>query len=432
MSGFGRTLLATVLLSVVGSLARADWPPPRALDRERLAAAGIRLVETEHATLVTDAAVSAPIDTLPRLIDAGLSQWGERFDIDTDALDAWRLRIYLIEDEAKFRSLGLWPDQNTEFLHGLALGYEVWVRQQKSDYYRRHLLLHEATHSFMMTQLGSCGPGWYMEGMAELCGTHTWNPSTRELRLAVMPASREVADDWGRIRLIREAIDAGRVLPIEAVMRIDNRVVLTTEAYSWVWALASFLDRHPAYRDRFGKAPAWVTNDEFDRRFRRMYARDRKRLDQEWRLFAKTLTYGHDVEREAIDFQKGTAEAIGGNRQITLQADRGWQSAGVAVKAGQTYRLTAKGRFVIGQEPDGTPWPCEPNGITLEHHAGRPLGELLATVDSGPDAFVAPTPIGLAADYKPSASGTLYLRVNDAPNALAENAGTLTVEVTSQ
>ncbi|MEO0529062.1 MAG: hypothetical protein AAF266_00655 [Planctomycetota bacterium] len=407
----------------------AASPTPRRLDADRLAQAGLRVIESSHATLVTDVVASPEIDSLPRLIDLGLPQWGERFGVEGDALADWRLRVYLIEDEAKFRSLGLWPDQRSDFLHGLAIGHEVWVRQQPSDYYRRHLLLHEATHSFMMTQLGSCGPGWYMEGIAELCGTHAWDGET--LRLAVMPPSREVADDWGRIRLVREAIDAGRFLPIEAVMRIDNRVVLSTETYSWVWALASFLDRHPAYRDRFRKASTWVTSDIFDRRFRRMYARDRQQLDKEWRLFVHTLEYGHDLEREAIDFAEGEALAAGGSRRITLNADRGWQSARVAVEAGETYRITAEGRFTIGKEPDGTPWPCEPNGITLDYHAGRPLGELLATVDTGPGAFIEATPIGSTGDYIPPASGTLYLRVNDASNALAENAGQLRVRVAS-
>lgn len=419
--------LAVAIVCFAVAPGSADWPPPRTIDPDRLAAMGIRVVESSQATLVTDAGASAEVDALPAVIDAGVAQWGERFDVDDELLGAWHLRIYLIEDEAKFRSLGLWPDQSPDFQHGLSLGHEVWIRQQKSNYYRRHLLLHEATHSFMSTLLGSCGPGWYMEGMAELCGTHAWDGEA--IKLAVMPASREAAGDWGRVRLVREAADAGRALPIEAVMRIDNRAVLSTEAYSWVWAMASFLDRHPAYRDRFGKAPAWVTSDEFDRRFRRMYARDRRRLEQEWRLFAKTLVYGHDLQREAVYFRDGKAPAAGGSRWIALQVDRGWQSSGVAVEAGQTYRIKAEGRFIIGHEPDGTSWPCEPNGITLDYHAGRPLGELLATVDAGPDAFVAPTPIGMAADYTAPAAGTLYLRVNDAPNALAENEGTLSVKV---
>ena len=51
------------------------------------------------------------------------------------------------------------------------------------------------------------------------------------------------------------------------------------------------------------------------------------------------------------------------------------------------------------------------------------------TVDTGEGAFTDWRPIGLAADYTPPATGTLYLRVNDASNALADNEGTVEVRV---
>lgn len=425
-----RCLVTAALVAVSACDASAAWPAPRPLDGARLAAAGVRLVETTHATLVTDAPPSPATDALPGLIDSAVPQWAERFGVGEARRADWRLRVYLVEDEAKFRALGLWPAESPEFPHGLSLGYEVWLRQQAADYYRRHLLLHEGTHSFMTTLLGSCGPGWYMEGMAELCGTHA--AEGRSLRLAVVPPTRGAARDWGRIALVRDDAERGRLLPVEAVMRIDNRAVLSTESYAWVWALAAFLDGHPAYRDRFREASGWVTSPRFDRRFRTMYERDRRRLDQEWRLFAATLDYGHDLEREAIDFREGAPLAAGGSRRIAVRADRGWQSSAVRVEAGQPIRLSSAGRFVVGREEGGAPWPCEGGGVTLDYHAGRPLGELLATVDAGAEAFVTPKPIGLAADYTPPATGTLYLRVNDAPNALADNEGELRVTISNR
>jgi hypothetical protein len=422
-----------LFLCFSSSIALAAWPAPRSIDEDRLAKAGLRVIEAEHATLVTDFASSPEVDVLPRLVDRALPHWQKRFRVDAKRLDDWRLRIYLIENEAKFRALGLWPNQSQEFQHGLSLGYEVWVRKQPTDYYQRHLLLHEATHSFMSTLLGSCGPGWYMEGMAELCGSHTWDPRSRELRLAVMPTSRAAAPHWGRVALIRNAVEEGKALTIDAVMKIDNRVVLPSESYAWVWALSMFLDQHPAYRDRFRQAPGWVLSENFDRRFRAMYAKDRAQLDKEWRLFITSLDYGHDIASEAIDFQPGQPLAAGGSQRQTLHTDRGWQSTGIAVTAGQPIHITASGRYVIAHDEnidgDGAPWPCEPGGVTLDYHAGRPLGELLATVDSGDGAFTDWRPIGLAADYTPPATGTLYLRVNDAPNALADNEGTVEVRV---
>lgn len=417
--------LVALVLIVCQSPACAAWPPPRPLDEERLGAAGLRVIESERATLVTDADPSPAVDGLPRLIDLALPPWRERFEVEPDV--AWRLRVYLIEDEAKFRSLGLWPDQSPDFPHGLSLGYEVWLRQQPTDYYRRHLLLHEATHSFMSTRLGSCGPGWYMEGMAELCGTHAWDGST--LRLATAPATREAAPDWGRVRLVRDAIEEGRLLSIDAVRKIDNRVVLPTESYAWVWALCHFLDKHPAYQRRFRQAPNWVTSPQFDRRFTRMYAKDRERLEQEWRLFVSKLVYGHDLRRESIDSRSARISTEGGSPRIELRVDHGWQSTGVRVEAGRSYQITAEGRFVIAREPDGAPWPCEANGVTLQYHAGRPLGLLLAAIDSGPDALREPIEIGSQSVLRPKESGVLYFRVNDSPNRLSDNEGVLSVAV---
>ena len=398
------------------------------MDNERLAKAGLRVIESVHCELVTDLPSSVEIDQLPLLIDLAVPIWAKRFDVEPRQTTDWRVRAYLIDDRAKFEAMGLMPEGREEFPHGLALGYEVWLNDQPSDYYRRCLWLHEVTHSFMMTTLGGCGPGWYMEGVAELCGAHTWDPATDALRLAVIPEDKRGSPMWGRIKLIREATKEGIPATIEAVQKIDNRAAMSTTSYAWVWALAHFLDHHPSYHDRFAVMPGWVLSDKFNRRFDRAYGQDRKRLNQEWRLFVSTITYGHDLEREAIGFREGQPLS-GGTENITIAADRGWQSSGVRVEANRRYRITGEGQFIIGQEPDGTPWPCEAGGVTLAYHRGLPVGQLLATVDAGAGAFIHYEPIGTEGVYTSPQSGTLYFRVNDAPNRLAENRGTLEVTI---
>ena len=126
--------------------------------------------------------------------------------------------------------------------------------------------------------------------------------------------------------------------------------------------------------------------------------------------------------------------------RFDVNATRGWQSTGLVLEAGQVYELKAGGRFVIGREPDGTPWPCEPGGITLDYHAGEPLGKLMAVVDERPpmspgekptatSAFLHPTPIGLGAKLTPDNPGVLYLRLNDSPAGLDDNRGNATASV---
>ena len=94
--------------------------------------------------------------------------------------------------------------------------------------------------------------------------------------------------------------------------------------------------------------------------------------------------------------------------------------------------MTASGRFVVGEEADGTPWVCEPNGITLEYHAGRPIGRMLAAIaptDLAKSPLLKPVDVGLNSRLTPQDSGILYLRLNDSPAHLSDNRGQANVTV---
>ncbi len=415
-----------------------QWPAERKIDEARLARQGFRVLEGRQVTLVTDLPASPAVDELPKVVDAAVPLLAERFDVDPRRARKWHVLAMVLADRDKFQAAGLMPEGNEQFPDGLSIGYELWVADQPSEYYRRHLLLHELVHSFMATHLGSCGPGWYMEGMAELLGTHTWDARTGRLVLGAMPADRDEVPMWGRTKLVRDAVSEDRLLPIAAVMRIDNRQALDVESYAWVWALAKFLDAHPRYQERFRLLQDQTLQPDFDQRFAELFERDRSDMESEWRLFASSLEYGHDVEREAIAFPTPAASPrrLDTPARVKVDAACGWQCTGLVVEAGKAYELKASGRFVIGAEPDGPPWPSEPGGITLDYHAGHPLGKLLAAVDERPSAaapatsaFLRPTPIGLHANLIPEQSGVLYLRLNDSPAGLDDNRGAATVSV---
>ena len=57
------------------------------------------------------------------------------------------------------------PAERSDFPTGYCNGWEFWLLDQTSDYYRRHLMLHEGTHGFMITQLGGA-PNFDPEGLA--------------------------------------------------------------------------------------------------------------------------------------------------------------------------------------------------------------------------------------------------------------------------
>lgn len=422
---------------------RYTWPPPRTLDEAWLGDRGLRVLKGEHVTLVTDLAPAPEVDALPQVVDAAVPHWEERFGLAPGGADDWRVNAYLIGEQARFEVAGLMPTGGQTFPHGLSLGYELWVNDQETAYYRRHLLLHEATHSFMSTHLGGCGPGWYMEAMAELLGTHHWDPASGRVELAVMPGDDHDGRALGRIGLLQDAYEAREALSIPAVMRIDNTQALGNESYAWVWALAKLLDAHPRYQERFRALPERVLRKDFNRAVFEAYRDDWSDLQLEWRVMIAGLAYGHDIPREAIEFRPGAP--LGASPRTTkVRADRGWQSTGVLVTAGRAYEVDAQGRVIIAREPGGATVQSTSGGVTLDYHAGAPLGVLLAAVDArdaaqgetaqhsslfAPGGFLRPTRLGRARQYVPEQSGTLYLRLNDSPAELAENSGALRVRI---
>ena len=226
---------------------------PQPVDDQAAESNGIRKLEGKYLILYTDVPSSPEVDRLPALFDAAVPQWAKYFGIDLSKKKRWQARAYLIGDRRRFEALGLMPPKNKDFVNGISMGAELWLHDQPTDYYRRHLLLHEGTHVFMVSFLGGCGPGWYMEGLAELFGTHRVDEKTGELETRIMPSSRDEVPMLGRIKLIRDAIAEKPPLTLPAVMQFDNRKQLGNEAYAWCWAAAKFLDSHPRYRDRFRK-----------------------------------------------------------------------------------------------------------------------------------------------------------------------------------
>jgi hypothetical protein len=408
--------------------------PPRAVDDARIKSAGIRRLASQHLVLYTDVPSRPEIDRLPAVFDQAVPQWAVYFGVAETKTDDWQARAYLIADRRRFDALGMMPADHAEFVNGISVGQELWLYDQPTDYYRRHLLLHEGTHVFMSAFLGGCGPGWYMEGTAELLATHRLDEHSGRLTLRIMPRDRNEVPMLGRIKLIRDALAADRELALSAVMQIDNRQQLGNLAYAWCWSAAKLLDSHPRYRERFRELKGHVLERDFNDVVRREFADDWANLSAEWDAFIATLDHGYDFERMAIDFQPAGKAPSPGSIEATIEADRGWQPVGAWLREGTSYRITAKGRYQIAvEEVDGAarPWPCEPGGVTIEYHDGRPLGMLLGAVDGRKQGVtLADTiEIGTDATLMPAGSGNLYLRVNDSPARLDDNRGSLSIRI---
>lgn len=402
------------------------------IDEDRLVAEGIRRLKGEHLTLYTDLPADAAIQSLPRLFDLAVPEWlayfqtaprGESGDAVQTA-EGWRVRGFLMKDKERFTRAGLLPEDLPEFAHAYTRGNEIWWYDQDSDYYRAHLMLHEGTHSFMFARFGTCGPPWYSEGLAELLGTHRYDGG--ELTLGYFPARREQFLNWGRIKIVSDAVQADRSLGIDEILAYPPDAHLQNEPYGWCWAIAAFLDGHPRYRERFRQLTRELKARDFNAQMRQLFADDWSELNLEWQLFIREVEFGYDLERNAVEFR--AAKPLGDSPQrVALAADRGWQSSGIRLAADTEYAITAAGRYQIAAEPKI--WWCEPGGVTIRYYRGYPLGMLMALImpDDAGATWPAPTPIGSSSTLRIGAAGTLYFKINDSPAELADNAGSLEV-----
>jgi hypothetical protein len=405
------------------------------LDEGKIAAAGIRKLTGKYLVLYTDVPAEKEVDELPQVFEAAVPLWCAYFGIEPASVADWKIVGSVMRDKEPFLGADLYSERLPPFPNGYNAGSQLWLYDQPSGYYRRHLLLHEGTHAFMDRWLGGCGPPWYMEGIAELLGTHRWQAG--QLTLGIMPASRDEVPYWGRVKIVKEEYAAGRGMGLIDIMRYDAHAHLKNEPYGWCWAAAAFLDQHPrtqaAFRELKGETRDHTI--EFSKRFYERLKDHWEQISEDWQLFVIDCDYGYDVPRAAI-VRKPAEDLPPAGATIMLATDRGWQSCGYRLQAGKTYRVTAVGRYTIANQPK--PWPCEANGITIRYAGGHPLGMLLAGLSElegespTKTPLADPQPIGAGGDLMPDATGALYLKINEPASGLLDNSGELHVTIRPQ
>jgi len=419
----------TLLATSARALDRTKGAPPQnggdwlTIDEPGLIAAGIRKLEGQRLTLYTDLPSSPEVDALCRVFDAAFPQWCQYFGVAPEN-QVWHMRGFLIGDRDRFRALGLLPPWLPPFSNGFSVGDVLWLYDQPSGYYRRHLLLHEGTHGFVRAFFADNAPPWYNEGLAELLGTHHWDG--QNLRLAYNPQSPDEVPMWGRVKIVQDAVQAGQGLTLEQVLAFGPTAHREIGPYGWCWALTVLLDGDPRFRDRFRALPRYLNRPDFTQQFQHLFAADWRLLQMEWLLFTHNIEYGYSFQAEALDLRPGVPLPPAG-AAYPVAAHRGWQNTGYRLEAGKSYLFTAQGRYTIAH--DGGEWVCEPNGATIRYHRGKPLGIVLAAVvghDSLPDSpggLLHPAVLGSSIVWSPPTSGTLFLRINDSPAELGDNSG---------
>ena len=418
-----------------GESVRIRWPKEPPIDVTVLLRQGVRRLDGKHLTIYTDLASSPSVDELPLVFDQMMPQLCEYFELDPQKYDSWKVEVFLVGDIEKFDKSGA-LDQVPQLRNGYALRNRIWLREQPSEYYRRHLLLHEGVHAFMGYVFGKWGPPWYREGTAELLGTHRWQDG--RLTLGYLPQNADEVPNWRRILIVRSGFAKNEGKPTEAVFRLAPEDYDENAAYAWSWAFAAFCEHHPRYRTAFRRTARHLSrpaNQLFNHFLDRLDETVAMRLEDDWTDFVANIDFGYDFERARIDdFSAGKPLPRDGGA-VSVRADRGWQNSGFRLEKGQTYELTAEGRFQLGRTPKI--WWSEPNGITVRYHRGTPIGVLQATLLPHPNdmmndvgvGFATPKIIGLGEKWSVEQSGTLFFRINDFPAELDDNDGSATVRI---
>ena len=424
-------------------LLRIEDDRPR-VDPSEFQSLGIRVHESKHLRLFTDVAVD--VSKLPPLMDQAFDEFEKYFGpvLPAASGEIFQVNGYLIKNQETFKKVGLLGNQLDDQPHGRQKGYQFWMMDQPTDYYRRHLMLHEMTHTFMLSNPYVANPRTdaplaYLEGMAEHFGTHRLGADGKLAELRVMPHNREDFRGHDRLYLIREDVKKRPAPNLFDVLQWEQPIFkVFHESYPWAWGVCLFLDQHPRTKERFQKLARSLTVPQAWTKFVQQLDADKAEISTEWTLFATEAYEGFDFNRMAIDFRDGQPlkdliRAGKKSHRAEVRADRGWQSSGIVLEKGREYEFDATGRFTLAEIPK--PWVSEADGITFRYHHGRPLGQLLAAIrssdkaDDAPESMLQISGLGTRGRLEAAFSGTLYLRLNDHPAELGDNKGSVSIEI---
>lgn len=393
--------------------------------------AGLQVFEGRHLTLLTDRPRRATdsLDELPEVFDQAFSTWCRHYGLDPEQHASWRAVGCLMVDRERFRAAGLLPVDGAvpEFENGFCAADRFWLMDQSNPDYRRHLLLHEGIHAFTLTLRAADAPPWYTEGIAEYLATHRLDRDgdvAGRFIATPIPGQRADVEQLGRIEQLRQLHDAGQAPSLAAVFQTAPQAHRALDAYAASWAAVAFLAGHPAYRDAFTATERKPLDREFTNRLRATPGWNDAAAGRDFAAFVADIDYGFEFDHMTIDWSPG--QPLAAEQTVTVAGDRGWQNTGWSLAKDQRISFTASGRIIVGQA-SACPLQSSPEGITLRWYRGRPIGRLLMAQWVEPDDGGNPSfrilAEGSSGTTTAAATGPLYLKLNENPGELADNAG---------
>ena len=108
-----------------------------ALDRARLQASGLNVVESKRLVLVTDLPLDV-VKQLPPLADALFEELEQQLGPLLPSRDGRDFQVtgYLMDARERFEQAGVLPSEDYPIRHGRHLGYRFWMYNQTADYYQ--------------------------------------------------------------------------------------------------------------------------------------------------------------------------------------------------------------------------------------------------------------------------------------------------------
>jgi len=415
-----RSIFVLFLIAAVPSVTRVD------------AADELIQVKGKYLDLTTDLQSDAEIKLIVSTFDQAVLQWVSFWGDTTVDLRTFRVRACVMRDEAIFRNQGLIPPEVPDFDFGYAMNQSIWVKAQPSEYYTRHLVLHEGVHALMFAAFDGAGTTWFQEGTAELLALHEGvGDSTRVNQI---PRSREQVPFWGRFKRMDQLRAISEIPTIETIMGYQPNLIGDVGTYGWSWALVELFQGYPEYRKNLKTLARLGSNQgpEFNQELMRAFQDQWPIVTARWKLLSHDMDYGFDWDRELVDLSMDDPAWQGNPVETLVAANRGWQSVGVRVPGGIKIRLQPSGRITLAETT--RPWISEPAGITFEYHRGRPLGQLLVCVlpnaISQSEQYLNPLEIHAvdqAKEFEIQQYSWLLFRVNESGGSLGDNVGEYTV-----
>jgi hypothetical protein len=179
------------------------------------------------------------------------------------------------------------------------------------------------------------------------------------------------------------------------------------------------LVNNPNYSQRFHKTGLQLLGGD-SAIFEAAFSDIANEVNFEYNHFLDNLNTGLRPDLIAWDWKTPARRIASGKpAEVSIVANRGWQASGVAVEAGAVYEITASGHWQLDEQ---TP-PVDADGSGAGRR-GQLLGVVMANYQLS-DVMG----LGTKTTWTAPASGVLYLRCRETMALLADNSGSVSVEV---